>query len=491
MKSNKPFGIYFETTHSCNLNCKTCLVAARPSSDNEMKIDEFMNFAKKAKDFGAETVFFTGGEPLIKPGFLQCIPDLHSIGYEITIITNGMLITDESIDIFYRNNVHVNLSLDSTNYELNDFIRGKGTAAKLDSLIKFLTEKNIKTTISVTVNKMNFDYLHEFIEKYGGYENLKIHFLEVIKRGRAIENWDKLGLSDEQKNIYPKKIEEILFSVSNEINHDDSCWAGDSIFINPQGDIFLCSELCQLSCMNSIGKIGDDNIFGKIQYCLNNDFSGIGCRYKVWATKNISFVETMCIPCMLDKRKSIKNLSMLKMELSLLWKDVASYCAKCTFPDCMGYIYVMPEEEKQLLDAGFEIVQLNGEKGPLFLDCYPRDREGRIIVNFKKPLCQYRSKCGLCSKHSDKPIVCHLYPLGLETDVSGRIFWGLHKDCLFVRNSMDNRTIDELKRKIASLIARIDLKLRYDIMQTYIKADKVSAKPDGENEYFPIIEEYI
>jgi Fe-S-cluster containining protein len=177
-----------------------------------------------------------------------------------------------------------------------------------------------------------------------------------------------------------------------------------------------------------------------------------------------------------------------RSELDELWKGIGQSCATCTDPDCLGYVWVMPEEEEALLDAGVRTVQINGLRGPIFIDSYHRDAEGRLIVNRTKPNCPYRDKDGRCSVHAARPLVCHLYPLGPETLPDGRVIWSLHTDCSHVRSLTDAGDLPLLVSKIRRLLSRMSPDLKEKIRDQYGKVDAVSAFPEGPNNFITIEE---
>ena len=100
----EPLGGTLELTPLCNMNCKMCYI--RKSSDEVKKaggllgISEWIRIAKELKDRGVLFLLLTGGEPLTYPWFEQLYKELLSMGFVITINTNGTMINEKLIRLF-------------------------------------------------------------------------------------------------------------------------------------------------------------------------------------------------------------------------------------------------------------------------------------------------------------------------------------------------------------------------------------------------------
>jgi Fe-S-cluster containining protein len=130
--------------------------------------------------------------------------------------------------------------------------------------------------------------------------------------------------------------------------------------------------------------------------------------------------------------QSIEILSQLNVAFDTLYQGIESDCKECQDPDCMGFTWLLEEEIPQLYDRGVPLVQINN--GPSFIHSFPEKSDGQLDLSVRYPQCsQLCLDSRRCSIHTDRPFVCHLYPLGLETTIDGTIVWALHRDCLYVR----------------------------------------------------------
>ena len=169
----------------------------------------------------------------------------------------------------------------------------------------------------------------------------------------------------------------------------------------------------------------------------------------------------------------IKTIPELKHATGMIFANISASCRSCTFPDCQGYPWVMPAEEDDLLSAGLRLVQLNGDNGPIYLDTFPRDEQGHLVVGTAGPRCPYRAADGRCTVHAARPLTCHLYPLSIEM-VDGSPRWAVHRDCEFVQRAIGAGGFDDLIGTVRSLVDSISPELRSQLAITLRCAADVS-----------------
>jgi MoaA/NifB/PqqE/SkfB family radical SAM enzyme/Fe-S-cluster containining protein len=491
------FGINFEVTNACNLRCKTCLPASAKARPAELTSDQIVDFIRKLHGRGAESVLFTGGEPFSRQDFLSIIEEAGKLSLRISVITNGMYVSPEIITTLKRNRVGVGVSLDGSEPRWNDEIRGKGVFANVIKAIRQFVDAGLHVTLNVTLTRQNFEFLIDFALMAEQVGCSKVLFNEVVRGGRAEDHWGALALTAEQQRQLPKLFERAAKSVFGDQieGTDDRCWVdGSSVYINSEGFAYLCSEIFQRRPDLAVANVKSDAGIHTLLDSMATKHGHRACCYQVLASEHITLIANLDRRCALveleGKRAEaiIHNLMHFRSELDELWKGIGQSCATCTDPDCLGYVWVMPEEEEALLDAGVRTVQINGLRGPIFIDSYHRDAEGRLIVNRTKPNCPYRDKDGRCSVHAARPLVCHLYPLGPETLPDGRVIWSLHTDCSHVRSLTDAGDLPLLVSKIRRLLSRMSPDLKEKIRDQYGKVDAVSAFPEGPNNFITIEE---
>jgi MoaA/NifB/PqqE/SkfB family radical SAM enzyme len=86
-----------ELTDRCNLQCAHCYInlsaADCESRSRELTLGEWRNLLDQIADEGCLWLLLTGGEPLIRPDFLEIYDHAKQRGLLLTVFTNGTLLT--------------------------------------------------------------------------------------------------------------------------------------------------------------------------------------------------------------------------------------------------------------------------------------------------------------------------------------------------------------------------------------------------------------
>ena len=143
-------------SQTCNLKCKNCYID-RNSLRNEEdfipieKVKENLSVLKGKK---VDSIYLTGGEPLLHPDFNQILRMCLKIT-NTTVMSNGILINEKKarflrkIDDESQFETIYRISLDSTNELENDEMRGRGSFRKALCAIMSLIKYEFNPIISV------------------------------------------------------------------------------------------------------------------------------------------------------------------------------------------------------------------------------------------------------------------------------------------------------------------------------------------------------
>jgi GTP 3',8-cyclase len=132
-------------TDRCNLRCTYCRPMEGVSlkgHDDILRYEEIIRIVSQAVKMGFIKVRLTGGEPLVRRGFVEFAAALKKIQglQDISLTTNGILLDQYAKDIFNAGITRINISLDSLNKDkyfqitrggdLDDVFRGIAAAEK-------------------------------------------------------------------------------------------------------------------------------------------------------------------------------------------------------------------------------------------------------------------------------------------------------------------------------------------------------------------------
>lgn len=203
--------LFFQlSTKTCNLKCKNCYIQKNPykNEDDFISLDKIKQtlLSVKNKKIKLNSIYLTGGEPLLHPDFNQILRMCLKVS-NTTILTNGTMINDKkarflkkiddesSFETIYR------ISIDSIDEIENDNLRGRGTFRKALSAINSLIKYEFNPIISVVnyKNKKRSEIFKEFSEFFikKGIEIEDINLKIIPYFPREIELKEKDNLKDE------------------------------------------------------------------------------------------------------------------------------------------------------------------------------------------------------------------------------------------------------------------------------------------------------
>jgi len=105
-------------TDRCNLRCRYCMPehgVKKLGHEDILTYEEFTRVVEAAASEGMTKIRLTGGEPLVRKGFLNFVHTLSSIPgtLDLRLTTNGVLLADMAGDLLTAGVRRVNVSLDS------------------------------------------------------------------------------------------------------------------------------------------------------------------------------------------------------------------------------------------------------------------------------------------------------------------------------------------------------------------------------------------
>jgi MoaA/NifB/PqqE/SkfB family radical SAM enzyme len=171
--ATKPITFYGLVNERCNVKCRYCEYWRLKHYQQEMTIEEWQKALTSIREFvGTFSINFSGGEPFIKPGFIDLLAWCNSNRISAGVTTNGSALTARNAaKVVASNPFNVNISVDAPNAEVHDYLRGyPGLFDKLSNGIRYLVEerkrqgKRFPINIKPTINSKNFRLMPELVE---------------------------------------------------------------------------------------------------------------------------------------------------------------------------------------------------------------------------------------------------------------------------------------------------------------------------------------
>lgn len=152
--ATKPTAFYAEFTSRCNSKCRYCGNWHAKEHPTHMTIDEWKRGLLSIKDFvGRFSISLSGGEPFIKPGLIDLLAWCGANGISAGVTTNGTALTQHNVQrLVAAKPLNVNISVDTPNAEVNDYLRGyPGHFKRVSTSLKFLVEERARQGVTFPI----------------------------------------------------------------------------------------------------------------------------------------------------------------------------------------------------------------------------------------------------------------------------------------------------------------------------------------------------
>ncbi len=195
--------VYVEVTNRCNLNCSTCMRNVWDTAYGYMSSETFERILSSLESASERPELFLGGygEPLSHPKILNLIEQAKSRGFRVSMITNGVLLTEAVASRL------IDLKLDMLWVSLD------GASAECYADVRM--GDLLPVVLSNLVHLRSLKYQQFGLSIWSGYPKLGIAFVAMKRNihdlGEVIRMGARLGASE--------------FSVSNVLAHDEALLA--------------------------------------------------------------------------------------------------------------------------------------------------------------------------------------------------------------------------------------------------------------------------
>ncbi|HTY53190.1 MAG TPA: radical SAM protein, partial [Methanomicrobiales archaeon] len=117
--------LWIEVTSRCNLRCLHCYAGSGLNGKDGLSFGSLTRVIDQAAEMGCRCIQFTGGECLLRDDLTSLVNHalIRRIPF-IEVFTNGTLLSEDLINFFALNGVHVAISLHSYKPEIHDEITG-------------------------------------------------------------------------------------------------------------------------------------------------------------------------------------------------------------------------------------------------------------------------------------------------------------------------------------------------------------------------------
>lgn len=263
--------ITIHITNRCNLNCPYCYKDAN-SNLKELSKEDILRIINDAYQIGFKEFIFSGGEPTLRLDLFEILEIVYEKypDCKFSLITNGTTDLDDCyIDIMVKTLYGIQISIDSSDEDVNRKTRGVDSVSKIKILSQKLAMRGYKSFYFACVpytsgmgELANIKGIPQLL-RLAAYSGAKGLYVNILKpNGRmSLEEYQKYDISEfwecvdecenELVNLYNIGYRELsLFAASDfkhilmEYKHKEGCSAGISeMAIDNDGNVYPCPSL--------------------------------------------------------------------------------------------------------------------------------------------------------------------------------------------------------------------------------------------------------
>lgn len=186
--------VVWNVTRRCNLCCLHCYADAHDRLyPGELTTEEGRRLLADLAAFGAPTVIFSGGEPLMRPDLFELAAYARDLGLRCVLSTNGTLITEAVAQEIERVGfAYVGVSLDGIGWR-HDKVRGKlGAYDEALAGLRRCRDRGVRVGLRFTVHRKNLNQLPGIFDLLEAEEipRFCLYHLAYAGRGDRIRAYD-------------------------------------------------------------------------------------------------------------------------------------------------------------------------------------------------------------------------------------------------------------------------------------------------------------
>ena len=156
---------HWSVTGRSNYRCKHCCMSAPDAKYGELSHEQIMHMVQELSDCGVMNVSLTGGEPLVRPDFMEIVDALAEREIRITqIYTNGALVNRKLLEVLDSRGLHPEFNMSYDGVGWHDWLRGiPGAEAAVDRAFLLCREMGFPTGSEMCLHGGNKSILRESV----------------------------------------------------------------------------------------------------------------------------------------------------------------------------------------------------------------------------------------------------------------------------------------------------------------------------------------
>ena len=155
LRNGVPLSVHLDITYRCNERCEHCYL--EHDGQDELTTAEIRGLVDQLAEAGVFFLTISGGEPLLRPDCFEIIAHARSLGFNVKLKTNALLIREREAALLRELNVHqIQVSVYSHRPEIHDAVtKVRGSLHRTLAAIRRLRLYGLRVTIANVLMRSN------------------------------------------------------------------------------------------------------------------------------------------------------------------------------------------------------------------------------------------------------------------------------------------------------------------------------------------------
>ena len=254
-------------TNACNLRCDHCFMRSGKPLENELPKSEWLRILTEFHLQGGQSVTLSGGEPLMNHDFDDIIKHASTLGLETTVLSNGILWTEERINQLAPYISQIQISIDGFDEASNAKVRGKGHFDRIVRNVILFANAGIRTSVATTFTFQNLQ--HDAAERY---QQMVAHIKSMcqhpvfFKLSKKVLQGRNTHYTETQNKEFFLRVQEIEHKLAPDAKYNNfmeghspnlierNCGFG-GISIGADGEVYYCNRISEVDSYGNINSM--------------------------------------------------------------------------------------------------------------------------------------------------------------------------------------------------------------------------------------------
>lgn len=271
INASKYLNIYL--TNACNLHCAHCFMNAGNRLQGELTIETWKDVLSAFHHTGGEFVTFTGGEPTMYKDFEDVVIFAHQLGLKVTVLSNGLLWSEEKIARIKPYLDEIQFSIDGVSEQENAKVRGKNHFEKVVETVCRFAMSGVRTSVATTFTWDNLSTADEYKRFVDGIKQ-RVGNRVFFKLTKKILPGRGKSFSEEENRRYYEQIDAIEKAVDPTTGYANfieghepnvmirNCGFG-GLSIASDGNVYFCNRISEVDCFGNVYRDKFEEILNK------------------------------------------------------------------------------------------------------------------------------------------------------------------------------------------------------------------------------------